>query len=135
MYNVVLVKYSELALKGQNRGYFEKKLAENIKRTLKRDRIKFKTVRRFRSCIEIDTKEKEEKIRAALKKVFGIANFSFACTCSKDIEKIKKLAEKEARYHIKGKKSFKVEASRHDKSFKYNSMEIGRIVGEKIYYK
>src|SRR3989338_6292320 len=137
MYDIILIKYAEISLKGDNRGYFSKKLAENIKQMFKRKKIKFRQVKRHRNHIAIDiaieTKEKEEEIRSVLQRVFGIANFAFAYTCGKDLEKIKKLVL--ARVNLKKSKSFKVDASRQDKSFPKNSMEIGRIIGEVLYNK
>ncbi|MBI5332755.1 MAG: tRNA 4-thiouridine(8) synthase ThiI [Candidatus Aenigmarchaeota archaeon] len=137
MYDTILIKYAEISLKGDNRGYFSKKLAENIKQMFKRGKIKFRQVKRHRNHIAIDvaieTKEKEEEIRSVLERVFGIANFAFAYTCDKDIEKIKKLVL--AKVNLKKSKSFKVDASRQDKSFPINSMEIGRIIGEVLYNK
>ncbi len=133
MYDVVLVKYSEIALKGENRSYFEKKLTENIKKSFKRNGIEFEKVKRERSYIIIYTKAKEFDVANALKSVFGIANFSFAYTCAKDMEKIKKIVL--SKFSQKNKKTFKVEASRQDKTFPVNSMEIGRIIGEAVYNK
>lgn len=134
MYNAVLVKYGELSLKGENKGYFEKKLAENIKRLFKKNKIKHEKITRYRSYLIIEIKEDENKIRSVLQNIFGIANFSFAYSCEKDIEKIKKLVlSKNSLY--KKVSSFKVDASRQDKSFKHNSMEIGRIIGETIHEK
>ncbi|MBI4895419.1 MAG: tRNA 4-thiouridine(8) synthase ThiI [Candidatus Aenigmarchaeota archaeon] len=134
MYDAVLVKYGELSLKGENKSYFEKKLAENIKRLFKKNKIKHEKITRYRSYLIIDIKEDEEKIRNILISIFGIANFSFAYSCEKDIEKIKKIVLKNNSFYKKST-SFKVDASRQDKSFKQNSMEIGRIVGETIHEK
>ena len=35
MKNAIIIRYCEIHLKGKNRGFFEKLLKENIKRTLK----------------------------------------------------------------------------------------------------
>ena len=35
MENAIIIRYCEIHLKGKNRGYFEKMLKENIKRSLK----------------------------------------------------------------------------------------------------
>ncbi|MFH0837101.1 MAG: tRNA uracil 4-sulfurtransferase ThiI [Candidatus Aenigmatarchaeota archaeon] len=133
MYDVILVKYAEISLKGDNRGYFSKKLAENIKRMFKREKISFKQVKRHRNHIIIESTEKEEKIEPALQKIFGIANFAFVYSCDKNIEKIKKLTL--AKISLKKAKSFRVSASRQDKSFPLTSMEIGRVIGEVLYNK
>ena len=134
MYDIIIIRYAELSLKGENKDYFEKKLAENIKRLLKKNKIKFESTKRFRGYLVIETSEKEEKISSVLKNIFGIANFSFAYSCEKDIEKIKKFVLSKSSFY-KNAKTFKVEASRQDKTFKHNSMEIGRIIGETIYEK
>ncbi len=134
MYDAVLVKYGELSIKGENKGYFEKKLAENIKRLFKKNKIKHEKITRYRSYLIIDIKEDEEKIKNVLINIFGIANFSFAYSCEKNIDKIKKLVLSKNSFYKKAT-SFKVDASRQDKSFPHNSMEIGRIIGEIIHEK
>lgn len=81
----VLVRYGEIALKGKNRRYFEKKLAENIKKGIKSIEIKGK-VRRLQGRILITGLNKDAKklLKPLLKRIFGISSFSFAYSCEVD---------------------------------------------------
>jgi thiamine biosynthesis protein ThiI len=123
----VLCRYSEIALKGRNRGFFEKKLIDNIKKSLhSKD---FATVKLFGGIISVElTKNaKEKSIKESLSKVCGIANFSFAIKVNPEIESIKKLSLDLIK-EKKGK-TFKIDSSRSDKSFKLTSREINETVG------
>ena len=51
MKKAIIIRYCEIHLKGKNRGYFEKMLKENIKRTLKDFEYTF-TVMHSRYLIE-----------------------------------------------------------------------------------
>jgi len=131
MYTHIIVHYSEIGTKGQNRGFFEKKLVGNIKYSLKDLGIKQTRRERGRIIIELDKKHKEKKITEKLKCIPGIANFSFAISSSLDIEKMKKAIDK----LIVKKKTFKVEASRSNKSYKYTSPKINEILGAYVWKK
>ncbi len=119
--------YSEIGLKGKNRSFFEEKLVSNIKKILPSD--SYKKVKRISGRIIIDLKE-DKKPKEELKKIFGIAYFTFAEEVDSDIEKIK---EKAADL-VKNKEvnSFRVTTKRGDKSFPFNSPEISRQVGAEI---
>lgn len=119
----VIVHHSEITLKGQNRRFFEKKLAENIK-----DALPEATVRRTSNRLIIETGANDAESR--LKKVFGISNFVFAEECGTDFKEITKTAVKMLDGKLKG--TFKVEATRSDKSYPMNSMEIEKKLGEAI---
>jgi len=76
MLHNVLIHYNEIALKGGNRRFFEEKLIENIKNSFYPKKI---SVKNFygRILVEIGKDEEEGYPEEKLKKVFGIANFSF----------------------------------------------------------
>jgi thiamine biosynthesis protein ThiI len=84
----VIVRYGEIALKGKNRGEFEKRLVKNIKACLTENKIKFKDVKRFSGRILIDT----DKDCPCLERVYGITSFSHAIETELDIEAIKQAA-------------------------------------------
>lgn len=129
---IIICHYDEIALKGKNRDYFEKKLAENIIYKLSKEigRLENWKVRRVAGRILIEIKEElEENIDKflILKEVFGIVNFSFALEAPQDLEEIKK-----ACWKILKKKdfdNFRVTASRSDKNFSFTSEEINKKVG------
>ncbi len=127
--NYVICHYSEIGLKGKNRRFFEKKLVFNIERALKKDSFKKVERKRGRIVVELTTKAKKEEVERALKKVFGIAYFSFAYKTESDIEKIKELAGRALSEKKEEVASFRVTTKRGDKSFPSTSVKINREVG------
>ena len=116
---MIIVKYGEIALKGGNRGLFEKKLQHNIKDCLKKNNVPFRTVTRYRGRILIDC-EKECK---ELADVFGIVSFSNVEEVELNLDKMKEVALK---LYTKG--SFRVACKRGEKIF-MTSPEIERELG------
>lgn len=137
----ILIRYGEIALKGDNRSFFENTLVKNIRRHLE-DVIKsdFEISRvhgRFYLSYE---KADEEKIVEELKHVFGIVSFSVADRSSLEFEDIAETAIASMREILKKKGysdekdapkrlSFKVEANRGNKSYQYTSPEICKHIG------
>lgn len=123
----VIVHYSEIALKGKNRPFFEKKLQENIKRGI---RGMYKKVKREHDRIVIglkpDTEEKE--IETRLKRVFGMEWFAFAHATDKNMESIKHVIAGHA--SIRRGETAKIVASRSDKKFPLTSIQINRELGK-----
>ena len=122
----IIVHHSEITLKGQNRRYFEKKLAENIK-----DALTGAKVVRASNRLIVETNEDEKTAESRLKKVFGISNFVFAEECGTDFREITKVTVKMLDGKLNGK-TFKVEAARSDKSYPMNSMDIEKKLGAAI---
>lgn len=127
MKKLLLIKYaSEIFLKGLNRGKFERKLTDNIKRVLEGTNYNFVSDqgRWFLDCEDI-----EEGIKR-VKRVFGVSEICIVTEVAADMEEIKKQALKEIE-EIKPD-TFKVETNRANKKFPGNSMEISREVGAYI---
>jgi len=135
-YDSIICHYAEIGLKGKNRKFFEEGLMGNIKTSFIINSCNgIKNIRRIsgRILIKIDKRAEEDKIRQALKNVFGIAYFSFAVNCGQDMEEIKKksfeiLEDKEF-------KTFRVETKRAEKDFYLTSQQINEQVGEYIFEK
>lgn len=126
----VVVHYSEIGLKGENRIFFEKKLAENLKSQLKLNGSG-KVLRRYgRLIIEYNKKIRESLLAEKLRFVPGVSSFSFAKKTSHDIKEIKKTVLD----LISDKKfdSFRVTARRSNKRFPLSSQEINEKVGETV---
>lgn len=123
MYNCYIVRYHEIALKGKNRAFFERKLVGNIRICLKRNRTLFDSVRSPRGRIVIYTRD----CCSVLRYVFGVSSFSKAVELEQDLNKIKDVA---LQLYIKG--SFKISSQRSDKRFPYSSQQINEQVGEFI---
>lgn len=122
-----IVHYAEVALKGKNRSFFEKRLTQNIKLSLQG--TGYAEVKRLhdRILILLQTETNIDEIEKRLKKVMGIAHFELVYKSEKNIDAIKKAAL----YLIEGTpfKTLKVETKRSDKTFPLTSPEISREVG------
>lgn len=129
MKEIILVKYGEIILKGGNRARFERVLVNNIKNSVKN--ISEVKIQLMQATIYIDVVE-TEKIDAVIEqltRVFGIVSITRACVAEKDIEKIKAAAKEYCKKELVPGVKFKVEAKRADKSFPFNSIQIGMEVG------
>jgi thiamine biosynthesis protein ThiI len=128
-----LVRLGEISLKGQNRGFFEKKLKDNIKYKLRPYASVFKK-QKGRLFISIDAAAPEEQIRKAIGTTFGVVGFSRAYTCQKDMDAIRAtalaIAAEDAFQHRTA--TFKVETVRSDKTFPLQSYDISGDIGHQI---
>ena len=122
------IHYAEIALKGKNRGDFENQLMENIRRVLKDEKIEKIKKEEMRILVYLEEGADAESIKEKLKKVFGIFSFSLTYEIERDLDKIKQLVL-EKMDDRKGKE-IRVDARRSDKSFKFDSMEVNRQVGQ-----
>jgi thiamine biosynthesis protein ThiI len=128
MYNSIVVHYGEIGTKGKNRSFFEKKLVENIKWSLKNQFISVKRI--FgRIIVEINEDTKITELKEDLSNIFGIQNFSFSVKTSLDIDKIKKIS---LSLIPEKAKSFRIKATRSNKTFKYSSSELNNMLGEYV---
>ncbi|MDI6730330.1 MAG: tRNA uracil 4-sulfurtransferase ThiI [Candidatus Altarchaeum sp.] len=136
-FKYVIIHYAEIALKGNNRRFFEDALRNNIEKALKRESIKFllkKISGRFVVRLDVSDGEEDEidnkKISEILKNVVGIANFSYAIRSDCNIDAIKDAAIS----LLSGKNfnTFRISAVRSDKKFPLTSQQINETVGEYI---
>ncbi|MEM0313401.1 MAG: tRNA uracil 4-sulfurtransferase ThiI [Candidatus Bathyarchaeia archaeon] len=127
MYDVVLVHYGELALKGLNRPYFEARLMKNMRKALRG--LDYGYIRRVRGrfLIELNEKSDAAAIEQALKRVFGISWFAFCHQTGADVNSIKDAVEKSIPLH--SVESIKVSANRADKTLPFTSMDLNRELG------
>ena len=130
MKEILLCKYGEIVLKGANRKYFEDMLCREMK---KRARAYGDfDVYRAQSTIYIEPKDDMadmDGMFAAASKVFGIVAIARAAVCEKNMEDISRVAAAYIPAFLEGKRTFKVEAKRSDKTFALDSMEISREIG------
>lgn len=127
MEKVIIVRYSEIHLKGKNRGYFERVLILNMEKSLKG--LKHEIKRRSGRYIVDSFEESEtDEIINRLKKVFGIHSLSVAIKVPAEIENIYRAAQ-----HVCFESgSFKVSTHRADKSFSLNSMQLSAEIGGRL---
>ncbi len=125
MRQVLLVRFGEVHLKGQNRPFFMKKLTENVRKAVASAGA---TVWLSDSRIyvaDMDVAEAAERVR----RVFGIYSVSPAWELEKDFELIAGKCV-ELSKDLKG--TFKVMARRSDKKFPMTSMEMNAEIGGRI---
>lgn len=123
---VVLIRYAEIGLKGRNRGYFEGKLIENIRKIVKPPEVYKRYGRIVIRLKNHDFHDMEER----LKYVFGIQNYSYAFAVSHDVDEIKKAVFELVKLNLNGHKTFKVETKRSFKQFPMKSLEFSAFIGE-----
>ena len=122
---ILLCKYGEIVLKGANRKYFEDMLCRELKK--RAAAYGNFDIYRAQSTIYIEPKDDfadMDGMFISASKVFGIVAISRAAVCEKNMEDISKVVADYIPQFLEGKRSFKVEAKRSDKSFALDSMEI-----------
>lgn len=127
MEKVIIVRYSEIHLKGKNRGYFERVFGINMEKSLKG--IKHEIRRQSgRYLIEGFDENDEEIISERLKKVFGIHSYSLGLKVQTNMDKISEAAQSVC----SDAGTFKVETHRADKNFELNSLQISAEIGGRL---
>lgn len=123
----ILIRYGEIALKGNNRKFFLNKLEQNIRKKIKsfpKARVK-QTQGRFFVLLN---GHDPDPIVHKLKDVFGIHSLSLAIRTENELETIQEgalFALTSAR-HVE---TFKVQVRRADKSFPIGSQEMNQKLG------
>lgn len=130
MKEIVMVKYGEIALKGNNKNTFEDILQRNIKRRLK-------TIGRFeysrrQSTIYVDPVDENvdmDRVVKTLSCIFGIGAIQRCAVFPKDFDAVAAGAKEYLEEALECAKTFKVEAKRADKTFPMNSPMIQQELG------
>ncbi len=124
---VIIIRYSEIHLKGNNRDFFESALVSNIKTVLKDFRYEFARSNARYIIREFD-QERLYDIVDAIKNVFGVHSLSIAEEVSSDLNEISRAAL----LFAPQSGTFKVNTNRADKRFPLRSMEVSAEVGGDI---
>lgn len=129
MTSKIIIHYSEIALKGENRSFFEQKLINNIKTAL--GKSSKKVYKKYGKIVcDLAVNADIKIVKKILGNIPGIAYFSFAETARFEIEDIKKKT-----IHLLKNidfKTFKVDSKRSNKNFPYTSREINEKLGEHV---
>lgn len=129
--NFVICHYSEIALKGGNRSFFERKLVENIKKSINSEFVLDIKKISGRILIILNDGVIKSEIEESLKRVFGISNFLFCIKTKPTIEDISReltlILEKEKF------KTFRITAKRSEKNTPNTSQQINEQVGANIF--
>lgn len=127
---VILCKYGEIVLKGANRQNFESSLIKELRRRASPYGI-FKISCR-QSTIYVVPQNDEcdmEGMYNAARRVFGIIAVNRAAVCEKTMESIVETVKSYLPEKLSGKRTFKVDARRADKTFPLKTPEISRDIG------
>ena len=126
----IVVHYQEIALKGKNRPWFMGRLVRNLRHAL--SDLDVTAVRALMGRIEVvlGPAASREEVGERIRRIFGIANFSYAGRTPLDLDVIaaaivKDLGDRECR-------SFRVSVRRADKRFPMTSPQVEREVGGRI---
>lgn len=129
-----LVRCGEVALKGTNKPYFERLLAERLKFAAKR--FPGTEIKREDGIIVVRTPNSTESdaLVDSLARVFGVDTISPAVECPSDMAALEEAAVEYMRKRVAaaGPMTFKVEAKRSDKTFPVESPAIARRIGEVV---
>ena len=126
MNKMILVRYSEIHLKGKNRGFFEKILAHNIEEAITKFGAKVSKIS-GRYVVEGYQDDEESLVIESLKKVFGIYSISPALEIDTNSQSIQDVVAQI--YLPLSVSSFKVAVTRADKSFPIHSTEFAAFLG------
>lgn len=127
---VILCKYGEIVLKGANRQNFESSLIKELRRRASPYGV-FKISCR-QSTIYVVPQNDEcdmDGMYNAARRVFGIIAVNRAAVCEKTMESIVETVKNYLPEKLLGKRTFKVDARRADKTFPLKTPEISREIG------
>lgn len=127
MEKVIIVRYCEIHLKGNNRGFFERVFAENMEKALKGVKHVIKK-QSGRYVIEDFADGETDYIENKIKKVFGVHTLSIALKVNTSLDEIFQAVKA---FDPKTG-TFKIETHRADKTFPLNSMQIGAEMGGRL---
>jgi thiamine biosynthesis protein ThiI len=123
----VVCHYHEISLKGNNRGFFESRLQQNIEQAL--TGLSYRSVARLSSrlLVELHPDSPVEEIEPRLRKVFGLVSCSPAWVSGVDLEALKAnlwelVREREFQ-------TFRISARRSDKAYPLNSQQLNEALG------
>ncbi|SES65286.1 thiamine biosynthesis protein ThiI [Methanococcoides vulcani] len=131
MYDVVIVRYGELALKSPGvRNLYERVLVRNLEAMLKQENISFSRVYREWGRIFIESDDPAAAKAAA--DVFGVVSASSAAKVEADIDVAAKVCADIGADRIKDGESFGIRARRSGKTG-LSSTDIGRLCGDAVW--
>ena len=127
MQRVIIIRYSEIYLKGKNRGFFERAFELNLRRAV--SDIACEVVKQSgRYLVQNFAEEETEAIVEKLKKVFGLHTLSVAYETDTDMDSIFEVAKMLCR----PSGTFKVESHRGDKKYPLTSVELSKELGARL---
>ena len=126
----IVIHYSEIALKGKNRKYFENLFINNIRKHIKG--FQYSSIRLYESRILVNDVNPNDwiNLKKILFNVMGLENFILMIQCKSELEELKKAA-----IHLitnKTFKNFRITTKRNYKNLPFTSQDVNIIIGEFI---
>jgi thiamine biosynthesis protein ThiI len=128
-----LLRYGEIALKGQNQGYFLETLVRNVRRAL--EALAPATVDAVFGRIRVDIDAPPGIAAEHLRRVFGVVSLSPVEALPLDLDEIIAAAVRQAGATLARRPetaTFKIDTRRADKMFPIPSMDLSSRVGEAV---
>ena len=127
MDNVILIRYSEIHLKGKNRSFFENLLKKNLIEKLKGIRCIIGHSNCRYTVSEYDSSN-EAAIERRVKQVFGVFSYSKARRTASDIDSLTIAAKEVSR----NSGTFRITVNRAEKRLAYTSVELASKIGGRL---
>ena len=126
----IVVHYQEIALKGKNRPWFLARLVRNLRRAVAD--LDVRSVRALMGRIELvlGPDVSHEQVGERVRRVFGIANFSYAGRTALDLDGIAAAILRDV--GDRKPATFRVSVRRADKRFPLTSPQVEREIGGRI---
>ena len=133
MYDHILIRYGELALKGKNQKHFLKTLVRNVRNQIKLDTGEACEIKDIHGRIILPLNGKEpEYFYPSLDRVFGLASYSPVRSTELSEDDIIQTAVEEMKRFSNQEKTFRVTVKRANKRFPIRSMDMQLLVAERI---
>ena len=133
MYDHILIRYGELALKGKNQKQFLKTLVRNIRHQIKLDTGEACEIKDIHGRIILPLNGQEpEYYYPSLDRVFGLASYSPVCSTELSEDAIIQTAIEEMKRFEDQGKTFRVTVKRANKRFPIRSMDMQVLVAERV---
>lgn len=129
MYDHIVIRYAEIALKGKNQKDFLNRLLKNIKEQIKTDLDMTPVLEREKGRVYLLLEGKApEQFYDSLNHVFGISSYSPARKVGLELEEMKAAALEELQQLVQGPTRFRVSVRRPNKQFPIKSPEMQQII-------
>ncbi|MFC4778496.1 tRNA uracil 4-sulfurtransferase ThiI [Paenibacillus sp. GCM10023252] len=130
-YDMILLRFGEIYVKGRNRSKFEKSMMAQVKGAMKPyERLTY--LRTFGRIFVKLNGEAYQPVAERLSQVFGIVSFSPVMRVDSELEVIRKAALELVHARRDSASTFKVSVKRGWKEFPYPSQEMNHLVGSHI---
>lgn len=128
-YDVIVVHYHEIGLKGRNRGFFERRLLRNLHAAVGGPKGGVRSTS-GRVLVDLPETDQQETLRR-VGRVFGVSNYSEAITIPEPT--MEKLVDRAVDYAQSAEfESFEVRARKGHSSFAEGTQRVNEVVGQAI---